>query len=81
MVWMITGLLSTIMVWRETELDRAQRLAQTSSGILGCPHCGYNMTGLKIARCPECGIEYTLNELFAALQEQIGDLETGEKGA
>ena len=78
---MITWLLSTIMVWRETELERAQRLAQASSGILSCPHCGYNMTGLKTARCPECGTEYTLNELLAALQAQTEDLDTGEKVA
>jgi len=31
-----------------------------------CPACGYNMTGLQQARCPECGEAYTLDELFAA---------------
>ncbi|UCG32391.1 MAG: hypothetical protein JSU68_12075 [Phycisphaerales bacterium] len=31
-----------------------------------CPACGYNMTGLDRARCPECGEAYTLEVLFAA---------------
>jgi hypothetical protein len=31
-----------------------------------CPACGYNMTGLDRARCPECGESYTLEVLFAA---------------
>jgi putative transposase len=41
-----------------------------------CPHCGYNMTGLHEARCPECGTQYTLNELFASLQGSAADLES-----
>jgi hypothetical protein len=37
------------------------------SGVLAlqCPSCGYSMVGLKEARCPECGQEYTLNDLMA----------------
>ena len=31
-----------------------------------CPDCGYNMTGLERARCPECGRAYTLDKLLAA---------------
>lgn len=31
-----------------------------------CPACGYNMTGLDRARCPECGASFTLDVLFAA---------------
>lgn len=28
-----------------------------------CPACGYNMRGLTEARCPECGAEFTLDQL------------------
>ena len=31
-----------------------------------CPTCGYNLTGLTATRCPECGKQCTLDELFAA---------------
>ena len=30
---------------------------------LRCPKCGYRMVGLREARCPECGTEYTLDDL------------------
>ncbi|MCH9033356.1 MAG: hypothetical protein IID42_02485 [Planctomycetes bacterium] len=30
-----------------------------------CPKCGYDLKGLAMARCPECGTEFTLDELFA----------------
>jgi len=30
---------------------------------LRCPACQYRMVGLKQSRCPECGQEYTLDEL------------------
>ena len=46
-----------------------------------CRKCHYNLTGTNLdaddARCPECGTQYTLNELFALLQESTGDLESG----
>ena len=28
--------------------------------------CAYDMTGLKGTRCPECGSEFTLDELLAS---------------
>ncbi|MGQ9650526.1 MAG: hypothetical protein ACUVXJ_10485 [Phycisphaerae bacterium] len=65
----------TIIIWRETPAERAERICQSASDVLFCPRCGYNMTGLQLARCPECGVQFTLNELFAAQQRQyeIGD--------
>jgi hypothetical protein len=35
------------------------------SGVIDirCPACQYRMVGLKQSRCPECGREYTLDEL------------------
>ncbi|GMU37901.1 MAG: hypothetical protein KJ057_11905 [Phycisphaerae bacterium] len=29
-----------------------------------CPACGYELTGLKACRCPECGREFTLEQLW-----------------
>lgn len=41
---------------------------------LPCPKCGYNLTGLREARCPECGATYTLDELVVTLAEQRAPL-------
>ncbi len=73
--WFVTWIPSTALVWRETARERAARLKTIAVGTVNCPNCGYNMTGLHEARCPECGTRYTLNELFASLQESAGDLE------
>lgn len=81
MCWALVWIGSTALVWRETVPERAGRINKLSRGLVCCPNCGYNMTGLEQARCPECGSRYTLNELFATLQEQTEDLETGEKVA
>jgi hypothetical protein len=61
-IWII----ATIFVWRETEAERAARLARAGADVLVCPACGYNLTGLRESRCPECGASFTLNELLAA---------------
>ena len=37
-----------------------------------CPLCGYAMRGLTHARCPECGTQYTLEQLWSA-QEDIDE--------
>jgi rubrerythrin len=43
---------------------------------VSCPSCGYNLTGLNEARCPECGAKFTLDELFAAQpRETVGGIE------
>ncbi len=38
---------------------------ETGTLALRCPACNYSMVGLKESRCPECGREYTLDELLA----------------
>jgi predicted RNA-binding Zn-ribbon protein involved in translation (DUF1610 family) len=53
----------TVLIWRETPAERADRLRGTESA-LSCPVCGYNLTGLSVARCPECGNTFTLDELM-----------------
>ncbi len=79
MCWAVFWLGSTALIWRENCVERQNRLQAVSAGVIHCPNCGYNLTGLEQARCPECGSRYTLNELFAVLQEQTEDLDTGEK--
>ena len=29
-----------------------------------CPSCGYSLIGLRNLRCPECGTEFTIDELI-----------------
>jgi len=43
------------------------------SGVidLRCPACQYRMVGLKQSRCPECGREYTLDELVSKQDFEI----------
>lgn len=65
---------ATVLLWKETASERRERLRQSSGETLLCPKCGYNLTGLHEATCPECGSRFTLNQLFAAQQsETIGD--------
>ncbi|HYO08978.1 MAG TPA: zinc ribbon domain-containing protein [Tepidisphaeraceae bacterium] len=59
-------LAATVLVWRETPPERSQRLSRAGAEAVVCPACGYNLTGLREARCPECGASYTLNDLFAS---------------
>jgi hypothetical protein len=72
----IAWLIVTIFLWRETAFERRSRLAASPQRTVGCPTCGYNLTGLTATRCPECGKQCTLDELFAAQAEpQSADLE------
>ncbi len=59
-------LVGTVFLWRETQGERASRLDARSGTSLVCPACGYNLTGLGQATCPECGISYTIDELLAS---------------
>jgi uncharacterized paraquat-inducible protein A len=57
---------STVFIWRESAAERAARLDRSAAaGGIVCPTCGYNLTGLKGSRCPECGVEFTLDQLLA----------------
>ncbi len=61
MVWVF----ATVLIWRETPGERVARLRGGSLGpTVCCLICGYNLTGLRAACCPECGAQYTLDELF-----------------
>lgn len=41
-------------------------MAEQPAHIVFCPNCGYDLTGLAEARCPECGQEFS----EAALQQE-----------
>lgn len=62
----IVWVLLTVLVWRETPAERADRLAAVGATDLLCPMCGYRLTGLRESRCPECGASFTLEQLIAA---------------
>ena len=72
-IWIIL----TIFVWRESEAERAARMSRANADVLVCPSCGYNLTGLRESRCPECGASFTLNELLAAQPSRVpAEIET-----
>lgn len=61
-IWII----STIFLWRETRDERGARVGRGGQEAIVCPVCGYNLTGLTSTRCPECGKQFTLDELLAS---------------
>lgn len=68
-LWATLWLAATSVIWRETP---AERLERTSKRVIRCVQCGYDLTGLTEARCPECGKQYTLNEIVASALDQTG---------
>jgi len=65
----------------ETDDERHNRLSRGSRGNLPCPKCGYNLTGLREATCPECGTKYTLDELVSAVADRRSDLSSRESSS
>jgi hypothetical protein len=49
-----------VILWRETPEERRRRTLKVS-----CPACGYDLQGLTECRCPECGEQYTIDQLYA----------------
>ena len=63
----IVWVLATVILWRETPAERLARMSNlVSNPTVLCPVCGYNLSGLREARCPECGGNFTLDELAAS---------------
>jgi len=53
--------LAAFLLWRDG-FRRGWRRAREAPPM--CPRCGYNLSGLSLCRCPECGSEYRLDELW-----------------
>lgn len=74
-IGILLWLVSTVFLWRETAAERASRLTGASKSAMTCPTCGYNLTGLSTSRCPECGSQFTLDELVALQPKAEVDIE------
>ncbi len=57
-------LLIWLQIWRRYAGGRVL-YGQDGQIDLRCPQCEYRMVGLSQARCPECGQQYTIDELVA----------------
>lgn len=66
----VVWVFGTVLIWRETPAERAERLRNAGGNVIACPVCGYNLTGLREARCPECGGSFKLEEILAAQRER-----------
>jgi hypothetical protein len=63
----IVWVLATVILWRETAAERMQRLTALGGAVrVECPLCGYDLSGLRDLRCPECGSAFTLDQLLAS---------------
>lgn len=62
----VTYVLATVFAWRESPEERLDRMRMLGPQTVACPICGYNLTGMREARCPECGAVFTLDELLMA---------------
>jgi hypothetical protein len=60
---------TTVFIWRETGEERQARIAARGFETVACLTCGYNLTGLCEARCPECGATFTLEALLAGQRD------------
>ena len=69
-ILVLVWLAATTLLWRESPRERARRVAGRGAGAIVCPVCGYNLTGLDRAACPECGGAFTLEDLFSAQPSQ-----------
>jgi len=74
LVLLVAGLamFALFMLWRNGYV-RGWRAAREAAPA--CPKCGYNLSGLTHCRCPECGTEYKLDELWRAAQKEQSCME------
>ncbi len=73
----VVFVLMTVFVWRESTGERHARIVERGTDTVSCPICAYNMTGLREAKCPECGAVFTLDELLTSQAAESGE-ELGE---
>lgn len=74
LIWLVLWLFGTSLAWMELPNERRKRYAVMGLEKVPCPSCGYNLSGLKETKCPECGASFTIDSLFAAVQEQARPL-------
>ncbi len=76
LVVLVVGLTMLVvhLIWRNGYV-RGWRASRNQPPI--CPECGYNLSGLTHCRCPECGTEYTLDQLW---QMPVARFETETTG-
>ncbi len=66
-VWVLVGLtaglalFAAFLIWRDGYV-RGWHAAR--SGPPTCLKCGYNLSGMTHCRCPECGAEFRMDELW-----------------
>lgn len=76
-VWLLLWLWLSTEAWTESPTERTARLfgrhqdgpedpgMKPAENAITCPRCRYHLSGLREARCPECGATFTLEELFS----------------
>ena len=65
----LLGLTGTVFVWLPIvfHLQCRRRIFGPDNLVrVNCPTCGYSLIGLRDLRCPECGSEFTIDELIRA---------------
>lgn len=62
-------LVAAFLLWRHGYV-RGWRAARKGPPI--CMKCGYNLSGLTQCRCPECGTEYRIEELWRGRRHGAG---------
>jgi hypothetical protein len=55
----------TAWLWRDASVEAAA--VEAIEDRLRCPDCDYRLVGLTEARCPECGRQWRIEDLFARL--------------
>jgi len=77
-VWLLVGLtaavtvLAAYLLWADG-YTRGWRASRNQPPT--CPKCGYNLSGQRLCRCPECGGEFRLDELWrsAVMRRHLED--------
>ena len=77
----IAWVLATVLIWRETAEERMARITAAGTDAVLCPNCGYNMTGLREARCPECGSVFTIDQLVSGQPQRDASVLVDVDGA
>lgn len=54
----------TLVIYRRTGDDAGHAIVHMT---VDCPSCGYSLIGLAACRCPECGVEYTIESLVTQM--------------